>query len=88
MGIEFEELTTRIDGAFDKLLLGLDEVIAESKLTADQLAEIFDKAISTADSVEELKELKDRIKETFESGKLDADGYASSLETFRNQQTP
>ena len=85
MGIEFEELTTRIDGAFDKLLLGLDEVIAESKLTADQLAEIFDKAISTADSVEELKELKDRIKETFESGKLDADGYASSLTDIKKR---
>ena len=79
IGLEFSEVTTGISDNFNKILLGLDEITAEAKLTSDQLRTVFDKAISSADSVQEFEALKAKMKETFDSGQMNVRDYNSSL---------
>lgn len=85
LGLEFSEITTGISDDFSKILLGLDEITAEAKLTSDQLRAVFDKAISSANSVQEFEALKNKMKETFDSGQMNVRDYNSSLTDLKTR---
>lgn len=85
LGLDFGEITTGIDGNFQKILTGLEEITAEAKLTSDQLRVVFDKAISSADSVQEFEALKTKMKETFDSGQMNVRDYNSALTDLKTR---
>lgn len=85
LGLAFGEITTGIDGNFQKILTGLDEITAEAKLTSDQLRVVFDKAISSADSVQEFEALKTKMKETFDSGQMNVRDYNSAITDLKTR---
>lgn len=85
LGLDFSEITTGISDDFSKILKGLDEITSEAKLTSDQLRTVFDKAISSANSVQEFEALKTKMKETFDSGQMNVRDYNSSLSDLKTQ---
>lgn len=73
LGVDIEELRTGFSAAFGDMLDGLDQLTSSSTATAEGLGMAFESAFKQVESFEQFSEIKQKINEAGEAGKLFGD---------------
>lgn len=78
LGVDVDELRTGFTAAFGDMLDGLDQLTASSTSTAQGLGMAFESAFKQVESFEQFSEIKQKINEAAEAGKLFGDDLAEA----------
>ena len=78
LGVDIDELRTGFTAAFGDMLDGLDQLTASSTSTAQGLGMAFESAFKQVESFEQFSEIKQKINEAAEAGKLFGDDLAEA----------
>lgn len=87
IGQDWDELTTGMDFAFQKMIDSLELLAEKGVLTGEQLLESIGKAISTADTQQELDALAEKLNRLADAGKLSGIEVTEWLAKIRQRAT-
>lgn len=79
LGLDVREVFTGMDVEFAKMIVKLEEVGMTGELTGKHLKEAINKAINSADTVEELTALQNKLIELYNAKKLSDAEFSQSL---------